>query len=133
MRRFLLAALLALVLTGVSSAGRYFARITAVDPDKGTATYTITFGKEKGTEVTARVAKGCVIKEGYYRLGKPATTKEGDDVAGGLKNAVFKKASADKPVTVNVYTADEDDKDAGVKKGEITKILVNPGPKKGKE
>jgi hypothetical protein len=97
-----------------------------VDADKGTVTYTARVGKEKVTEVNAPVAKGCVIKEGYYRLGKPAVTKEGDDIPKGLKNEVFQKATAENPLTVDLYTADEDDADKGVKKGDVIKILVNP-------
>jgi hypothetical protein len=130
MCRAIFATLLLLALAGQVTAAHYFANITAVDAKKGTVTYTVTFGKEKDTEVKAPVAKNCVIKEGYYRLGKPATTKEGDDIADGLKNAIFKNATAQKPVKVNVYTADADDPDAGVKKGDIVKILVNPPPKK---
>src|SRR5215207_2768882 len=126
MRRFILAALLMLAIAGVATAGRYFAVITAVDADKDTITYTITQGKERNNEVTAKLVKDCVIKEGYYRLGKPATTKEGDDIAKRLKDPAFQKATADKPLQVNIYTADEDDNNAGIKKGEVAKILVNP-------
>lgn len=129
--RLVVAVLLSFALAHEATAAHYFAAITAVDAEKGTVTYTVTFGKEKDAEAKgARVAKDCVIKEGYYRLGKPATTKEGDDIADGLKNAIFKKATPEKPVKVNIYTADEDDADKGIKKGDIVKILVNPLPKK---
>ena len=55
MRRFILAAVLALAITGVATAGRYFAVITAVDADKDTVTYTITHGKERNNDVTAKL------------------------------------------------------------------------------
>jgi hypothetical protein len=132
-RCFVLAAFVALTAAGATNAGRYFAEITSVDAEKGSVTYTVTQGKDRGTQFQARIARGCVIKEGYHRLGKPGFTKEGDDVTGGLKNAVFGKASAENPVRVNVYTADEDDEANGVKKGEVVKILVNPPFKKKKE
>lgn len=114
---------------GIASAGRYFAAITHVDPDKRTITYVITYGKTRDTIVNARVHKDCVIKEGYYRLGKPAVTKEGDDVPDGLKNAMFKNATAEKPLFVNIYTADKDDPDKEEKFGDVLKILVNPPPR----
>jgi hypothetical protein len=125
-RCFVLAAFVAFAAAGAADARHYFAAIVAVDAEKGTITYTLTSGKDRDTEHKATLAKGCVIKEGYYRLGKPAVTKEGDDVTGGLKNAVFGKASAENRVRVNVYVADEDDEAKGVKKGEVVKILVNP-------
>jgi len=129
MRWFSLALLLTFTLAGVSNAGRYFAAITGVDPGKSTIDYTITFGKQKNTDVKAKVAKDCVIKEGYYRLGKPATTKEGDDIVNGLKNPVLTKASRANPVRVNIYTADEDDPANGIRRGDVVKILVNPKPR----
>ncbi|MFO0965512.1 MAG: hypothetical protein U0793_08000 [Gemmataceae bacterium] len=58
-----------------------------------------------------------MFKEGYYRLGKPAVTKEGDDIKDGLKNMVFQKASAENPLRANIFTAEEDDAAKGVKKG----------------
>lgn len=130
MRKMTLVLLLTFVGAGVANAGRYFAAITGVDPAKGTIAYTITFGKERNTEAKAKVAKDCVIKEGFYRLGKPARTVEGDDIADGLKNPVFAKASAENPVRVNVYTADADDQGKGIRQGDVVKILVNPPPKK---
>ena len=130
MRRFMLVGFLSLLIAGVAGAGRYFAAITAVDPATDKVEYTVTYGKDKGKDVKARVGKDCIIKEGYYRLGKPAKTHEGDEIKGGLKNAIFKKATADKPVRVNIYTADDDDAPNGVKKGDVIKILVNPEPKK---
>src|SRR5262245_33089812 len=130
MRRFTLVLLLIFILAGVSNAGRYFAAITSVDPAKGTIVYNITFGKERNMEVKATVAKDCVIKEGYYRLGKPATTKEGDDIVNGLKNPVLSKATPQNPVRVNIYTADADDACKGIRKGDVVKILVNPPPRK---
>ncbi len=131
MTRFLSALLLTPGLGAAALAGQHFAVVTGADAEKGTVTYKITFGKDKGdTELTAKLAKDCVIKHGYYRLGKPAMTKEEDDVADGLRNEVFKKASGDNPVRVNIYTADEDDNDKGLKKGDVVKILVNPPPKK---
>lgn len=42
---------------------------------------------------------------------------------------MFRKASIDNPLTVNIYLADKDDDARGIKKGEVTKILVNPKPK----
>jgi hypothetical protein len=130
MRRFLIAAFLTLAFSSVATAERYFAAITDVDAEKGTVIYTITFGKDRNDVVKAQVAKDCVIKEGYYRLGKPAATKEGDDIPGGLKNPVFMKASAQKPLRVNIYTADQDDEAKGIRVGDVIKILVNPPPKK---
>jgi hypothetical protein len=130
MRRLLVAALLIFAVAGRTTAGHAFAVITAVDAEKGTVDYTTTAGKNKGPVVKVPVAKDCVLKEGYYRLGKPAVTKEGDDIPDGLKNDVFKKATAENPLKVDIYTADEDDADKGVKKGDVIKILVNPPPKK---
>ena len=66
----------------------------------------------------------------HHDLGKPATTKEGDDIADGLKSPVFKKASAEKPLRVNIYTAEEDDVGKGISRGDVVKILVNPERKK---
>jgi hypothetical protein len=130
MRWFIVAVLLTLAMVGVATAAHpYFAAISAVDAEKGTVTYTITTGKDRGMEIKAPVIKDCPIKEGYYRLGKPATTEEGDEVPDGLKNAVFQKATAEKPLSVNVYVATEDDADKGIKKGYVVKILVNPKPK----
>lgn len=129
MKKFVFASVFTLTMVAAVTAGQNFAAISGVDADKGTVTYTITYGKNKDTEVTAKVTKDCVIKHGYYRLGKPATTKEGDEVANGLRNAVFQKATRDNPVRVNVYTADEDDAALGVKRGDVVKILVNPPPK----
>ena len=74
--------LLAAVAAVAVAAEQHFAEITAVDAEKRTVTYTVTFGKNRGAVVTVPLAKDCVLKEGYYRLGKPATTKEGDDIAG---------------------------------------------------
>jgi hypothetical protein len=122
--------LLTLALAGWAVAGHRFATITAVDAEKGTITYAIPAGPDKATDVRGVVARECVIKEGIYRLGKPATTKEGDDIAGGLKNAVFKKATAENSVRVDIWTADSDDADKGIKRGDVIKILVNPEPKK---
>jgi hypothetical protein len=130
MRRLILVVVLTLGVAGVAGAERYFAAITGVDSATNTVEYTVTYGKDKGKDVKGRVAKDCIIKEGFYRLGKPAKTHEGDDIAAGLKNAAFKKATADKPLKVNIYTADDDDAPNGVKKGDVIKILVNPEPKK---
>jgi hypothetical protein len=130
MRWFILSGLLALAVTGEAKAARYFAAVTAADPVNNTIVYTIRVGKDRNTVVNARVARDCVIKEGYYRLGKPARTVEGDDIAGGLKSPVFTKASVEKPVRVNIYTADEDDPGRGVRRGDVVKILVNPERKK---
>lgn len=128
MKKYLLAVGIVLSQVAVVMAGRYFAVITAVNADKGTITYALTFGQDKGQVFKGVLAKECVIKEGYYRLGKPATTKEGEDLANGLRNPIFKNASPEKPVRVNIYTADEND--ANVKAGEVIKILVNPPFKK---
>jgi hypothetical protein len=131
MRWSIPAVLFLLVTAGPAAAGPpAFAVITGVDAEKGTVTYTVTFGKNKDTVVQAPVAKGCVIKEGSYQLGKPAVTKEGDDVADGLKNPVFQKATDKNPLRVNIYTAAEDDADNGIKQGDVVKILVNPPPQK---
>ena len=129
--RFLVATLLSLAPAHGADAAHYFATITEVDAKKGTVSYNVTTGKDRGTTVVgASVAKDCVIKEGVYRQGKPARTFENDDIADGLKNDVFNNASAEKPLRVDIYTADEDDAEKGIKKGDIVKILVNPPPKK---
>src|SRR5262245_53641236 len=107
MKRFISALALTLAMTAVVTARQHFAVITRVDADKGTVVYTITFGKDKNTEVKAKLAQDCVIKEGYYRLGKPARTVEKDGIANGLGNPIFQKATAEKPLRVNIYTADE--------------------------
>ena len=130
MKKAIAALVLTLTMTAVATAGRYFAIITKVDADKNTIVYSTTFGKDRVTDVTGTLAKDCVIKEGYYRLGKPATTKEGDVIANGLRHPVFQKATAEKPLQVNIYTADADDKDKGIKSGDVIKILVNPPRKK---
>ena len=101
----------------------------AVDAEKD-GHFTARSGKNKDLVVKATVAKNCAVKEGYYRAGKPAVTKEGDDIEDGLKNPVFKKATEKEPLRVDIYTADEDDADKGIKKGDVIKILVNPPPKK---
>jgi hypothetical protein len=130
MRWFTSIVLMALVAAVAAAAEHNFADITAVDPEKRTVTYTIIGGKQKGMEVTAPLAKDCVLKEGYFRYGKPSTTKEGDEIADGLANPVFKKAGEKTPLRVNVYTAEEDDADKKVKRGDVLKILVNAPPKK---
>jgi hypothetical protein len=129
MKQYLPALVLSMTLPALAAAHPWFAEITAVDPERGTVMYTITFGKQKDTVIKANVAKTCVIKEGAYRLGKPATTREGDDIAGGLRNALFQKATAEKPLRVNIFTADEDDPNQGIQRGDVLKILVNPPPK----
>ena len=129
MRWSIVAVILALA-AGPAPAAHYFAVITSVDADKRTVNYTVTAGKNKDSVVGGTVIKDCVIKEGYYRLGKPAVTKEGDDIPDGLKNGVFKKATSENPLRVDLYTADEDDAEKGIKKGDVIKILVNPPPKK---
>ena len=130
MRWVIPSAVLVLAVAGRAGAQHKFAVITGVDAEKGTVQYKSVGGKDRDTEFTARLTKDCVIKEGYYRLGKPATTKEGDDIADGLKNPIFKKASEKEPVRVNLYLAAEDDPDKGIKKGDVVKILVNPPLKK---
>ncbi len=128
MHRYLASLLLLVVLAPLASAQWWFAEITAVDVEKGIVTYTITFGKMKDTEVKAGLVRDCVIKEGFYRLGKPAEATLGADIAKGLKNAVCKKASRENPLRVNLFTADEDDNATGIQRGDVTKILVNPPP-----
>ncbi len=131
MRNLLFVVGVTLAGAGVAAAEQQFALITAADADKATVTYSITFGKNRDNQVTAKVAKGCVIKEGYYRLGKPAKRVEGDDLFNGLRNPIFQKATPANGVRVNIYTADEDDQDRGVRRGDVIKILVNPRtPKK---
>lgn len=132
MRGFVLALLITVAGVDQAPAAHYFAVITSVDAEKRKVNYTVTAGKDKDSVVGGIVAKDCVIKEGYYRLGKPAVTKEGDDIPDGLKNGAFKKASSDNPLKVDIYTADEDDADKGIKKGDVIKILVNPPPPKKK-
>ena len=129
MHKYLASMLLLAVLAPLASAHWWFAEITAVDAEKGTVTYTITFGNMKNTEVNAGIVRDCVIKEGFYRLGKPAKATEGADIANGLKNAAFKKASRDNPLRVNIFTADEDDAAKGIRRGDVKRILVNPPPK----
>ena len=128
MRHSSVAVFLTFAFASVGNAAHYFANITAVDAEKGTVTYTVTSGKDKDKEVTATVIKDCVLKEGFYRLGKPATTTEGDEISDGLKNSVFKKASPEKPLKVDIFTANEANADKGIKQGDVTKILVNPKP-----
>jgi hypothetical protein len=120
---------LLLVASPFALAHPYFAVITAVDAEKGTVVYTITFGKDKDQQVKATVVKGCVIKAGSYILGKPARTEEGGDIPNGLKNKTFKAASAENPLQVNVFTADEDNLEKGIRRGDLIKILVNPKPR----
>jgi hypothetical protein len=56
---------------------------------------------------------------------------EGNDIFEGLRNPIFQKATPDNAMRVNIYTADEDDQDRGVRRGDVFKILVNPkNPKK---
>jgi hypothetical protein len=126
MRRHFTAIALTLTLTGVAAADRYFAEITAVDAEKGAIVFKPTRGKDANKEMTARLAKDCIIKEGLYRLGKPARTDLGPDIAEGLKNKVFKTATAENPLRVNVFTADVDDPGKNINRGDVTHILVNP-------
>jgi hypothetical protein len=121
MRWFIPAVVLALTVTEVATADRYFAAITAVDPAKGAVVYTITDGKDKGTEVKGHAAKACVFKEATARRGILA---EGLPLAGGLKNALFKMAKAEKPLRAYIHTADEDNLGNGVRRGDVVKILV---------
>jgi hypothetical protein len=126
MIRFILAAVLTVAMASVAAAEHYFANITAVDAGKGTVVYKVTFGKNKNKEFKANVAKDCVIREGFYRLGKPARLQEGEHLVNGLRNFVFEMARADNPLKVNIYTADAADKDKGSREGDIVKILVHP-------
>lgn len=127
MRNLFLATVCFFLLASVALAERLFAQITAADADKGTIDFKIVSGKKKDTEIKAApIAKDCVIREGSYRLGKPAQVIEGDAIANGLKNFVFQKAAPDNPLRVNIFTADADDAEKGIKKGDVIKILVNP-------
>jgi len=126
MHKFLLAALCVLFLSSAAFAERFFASITAVDAKKGEIVFDRIVKKEKVKAVKATVAKDCVIREGQYRLGKPATTIEGEVLVNGLKNFVFEKASAEVPLRVTIFTADAADADKGIKIGDVIKILVHP-------
>lgn len=128
MKKHALAIVMVIFCCSTAAARHYFANITAVDADKGTVTFkiktkTIEDGV-KDTVITAKITKDCVIREGYYRLGKPATTIESDELVNGLKNFVFQNASKDLPLKVDIFTVDADDKDKGHSKGDIVKILV---------
>jgi hypothetical protein len=128
MQQSIIAVFLTFAFASVGNAAHYFATITAVDAEKGTITYKVTSGKDKDKEVKATVNKDCVLKEGMYRLGKPATTMEGDEIADGLKNSLFQKASPEKPLKVDIFTANQANDDKGIKEGDVIKILVNPKP-----
>ncbi len=39
------------------------------------------------------------------------------------------KASRETPLRIHVFTADEDDAAKGIRRGDVTRILVNPPPK----
>lgn len=130
MRFLILSTVMILPVSARVNPVHHYARITTVDADKGTIEYQIVAGPNRGTEFKASISKGCVLKEGFLRAGKPAVLKEGDEIADGLKNPIFQKASVKNPLKVDIYTAGEDDPDKGIKKGDVIKIYVNPPPKK---
>src|SRR5687767_14325706 len=98
MKNTLLAAVVILGLAGVASAEHFFANITAADHVKNTIVFKVTSGKQKGNEIKATLIRECVIREGSYRLGKPAQLKEGDPLVNGLRNFAFQNVSAERPV-----------------------------------
>jgi hypothetical protein len=132
--KFLLAAVVTLAVAGAAAAEHYFARIVGVDAAKGTVVFKVGFsdkatadkGPAKARELKATVIRECVIREGSYRLGKPAKLVEGAPLENGLRNFVFRNASAAMPLRANIYTADADNKEQGIKQGDIIKILVHP-------
>src|SRR5947208_1640657 len=72
MSKYILATACTLALTGAAAAEHFFANVTAVDAARGTVVFKVTAGKKKGQEIKAKLAPDCVIREGSYRLGKPA-------------------------------------------------------------
>jgi len=79
--------------------------------------YKVTHGKDRDTEVK-RPSPRMRHKEGYYRLGKPATTKEATRSKWPAQ-PIFQKATAKIRLWVNIDTADADDKDKGIKRGDV--------------
>ena len=111
---------------GAKFGGRIGLDIVGVDADKGIITYVPALGKNKGAEKKVQAVRDCVCKVGYFRFGKPASAMEGEVIANGLRNPIFQKASVEKPVRVDLLTAQRDDDTLGIKKGDVVKVLVNP-------
>ena len=111
---------------GAKFGGRIGLDIIGVDADKGIISYVPALGKNKGAEKKIQAVKDCVCKVGYFRFGKPAFAMEGEVIAKGLRNPMFQKASVEKPVRVDILTAQRDDDTLGIKKGDVVKVLVNP-------
>lgn len=94
----LVAVLIAMfALAGIAEARWVFADIIGIDADKRIVEYRITFGKARGTDVKVTIAKDCQVKEGYYRLGKPATTKVGDDIPMASRMGCFARQASTIP------------------------------------
>src|SRR5262249_48249443 len=62
MKKSAIALVLLLTVTAAVMARPGFGAITSVDAEKNTITYTITFGKDRGTEIKTVIHKDCVIK-----------------------------------------------------------------------
>ena len=106
---------------GASYGVHFGVDIVSVDADKGI----IVFIRKNGAEQKVQVVKDCVCKVGSYHYGKPASTMEGKEFADGIRNDVFKKASAEMPLRADILTARTDNDGKGIKAGEAVKILVN--------
>src|SRR5262249_29575465 len=126
MKKFGLAIVLTLALVGITMAERYQAIIIGANADKGTVEYRRRYLKDFKEPVMANVTKDCAIREGKVILGKPLRIEEGEPIINGLGNFIFQNANAANPLHVNIFTADADDKDKGIRKGDVVKILVPP-------
>jgi hypothetical protein len=138
MKKFVLAAVATFALVGFVLAEEMTVSISKIDAaanaGNGSITYTVTkFGKKKddagdAKPVTANLVKNCKIAAGTFEKGgdKGFMVKEGDDLKDGLKNDLFKdlgKADS-KGVFARITIADADDKDKGITKGDVTKVLT---------
>jgi hypothetical protein len=138
MRGLLLVTVVALASVSVAAADQFHAIIIGVDSDKNAIEYRKATSRgfvpsaPYSEPVKASVAGECVIKEGWWYLGKPAGIKEGDSIQNGLKDPILKKASADAPVQCRIHTAVADDNANKIKKGDVIKIIIytNPNYKK---
>src|SRR5438445_7836492 len=134
MRRFVFAIIATFALVGFVVAEELTVVITKVDTSKNTITYTKGgFGKKKDDTqkpetVTANVAKDAKIAEGMFDKDTKGF-KAGDDLKEGLKNEAFKDLTKDdsKGVFARITTADADDAAKGIKKGDVTQVLVFKG------
>lgn len=126
MKKFVLAIVFTAALVGITAAGQFHAVIINANPDNNTIEYKQTYLKGYKEPVKANVSKDCVFREGTVILGKPLKVTEGEPIVNGLRNLIFENAKDSNPLYVRIYTADADDKDKGIRAGDVVKVLVLP-------